>query len=161
MQKPPRQRAAVRAAVHRPVVLGVRIRSAGRDREVRWVEQDPVEPTESVEQVGPHETDREAFAPGEPREPEKRRPVHVGRDDPGAVPSRVERGQAGPRAEVGERGAGRSSGERQEQIGVFARRVDVRVVRIGRARSSRGRLGVGHRRAGPSIAQSSYPMGAF
>ncbi len=114
----------VGTSVQREPIAGVRIRRPRGRGQVRRVRQHAIEARQPAGEVGADHLDRETLRERPPAQPGERGPIAVGRDDAGA-PSRGEQGRL-PRARSDLQHALPRSGpgERQQERGVLARRVD-------------------------------------
>jgi hypothetical protein len=123
---PSRGREAVRPAVKGEVGPGVGVALVRLGRKVRRIGEDPVEPSETVGKVGPHDCDSQAPAPGPGREASERDGISVGRDHGPTGEGRGDAELPVPASNLEEPTRSPLGRERTEQLGVLADRIHAR-----------------------------------
>jgi hypothetical protein len=114
------------SAVQGQAIPRVELFESARSGKVGGIEEDPVEPTKPVVEVGADTLDGDAGAFGECAGDDQRLTVPVRRYGPTAGHRRGDREEAIARSDVEQPRAGPDPGEWEEQCGVLARRVDLR-----------------------------------
>jgi hypothetical protein len=116
----------VAAAVEREVRPRVRVALVRAGRQVRRIGEDPIEPSESLGEVGANGVDPEVLVPSAGREFREGRRVEVRRDD---RPARAGRGQAElavPGSDLEETPGAPLARKPSEEFRVLAHRIDAR-----------------------------------
>jgi hypothetical protein len=131
-QESPGRAQPVRAAIQREIHPRVVVPLIGSSGKVRRVREHPVEPSETVGEVGPHEFHGESLGSGRPSQSCERARVAVGGDHgpAGARRRPAQRTVPGPDLEQSPRAS--FLGEREEEERVLADGIDGAFVRIVR-----------------------------
>jgi hypothetical protein len=118
---------AVEREVHPGVFVALR---AGRG-EVRWIREDPVEPSDACREVGSHHLDRKPFLACRGREGPERRGIPVRRHHRPAGPAGREAQRTVPASDLEEAAGTSLLGEREQELSVLSDRIDGPFERIG------------------------------